>query len=115
MPSCISVSSLRARRRKQRDIKRAATAPSTAPGKKPTAIASAGKAGHEAAHSADVVELLDFSDDGDGTGVIVACEAVVLVAVVDDDTVGVGEPDILDIVVVEDFFSREQVLLPWQV
>lgn len=99
----------------QRDIKRAATAPNTAPGKKPTAIASAGKEGHEAVSPADVVELLDFSDDGDGTGVIVAWEAVVLVAAVDDDTVGVDEPEILDTAIVEDFFSREQVLLPWQV
>lgn len=123
MPSCISHSSLRVRR-KQRDIKRAATAPKTAPGKKPAAIAPGGKEGHEFDISAHVVVFVDFSDEGDGTGVMVAWGVVELVAVVDavlvevdtdDDAVLVDELCEDVVAVAEAFWSREQVLSPRQV
>lgn len=136
LPSCISHSSFRVRR-KQKDIKRAATAPNTAPGKKPAAIAPAGKEGHECDISAHVVVFADFSDEGDGTGVMVAWGVVELVAVVDavlveegdtdddavlvdklgedEDVVSVEELDTDVVAVVEAFWSREQVLSPRQV
>lgn len=140
LPSCISHSSFRVRR-KQKDIKRAATAPKTAPGKKPAARAPAGKEGHELDISAHVVVLVDFSDEGDGTGVMVAWGVAELVAVVDavlveevdtdddddddavlsdelgedEDIVSVDELDIDAVAVAEAFWSREQVLSPWQV
>lgn len=124
LPSCISHSSFRVRR-KQKDIKRAATAPKTAPGKKPATIASAGKEGHEFDSSAHVVVFVDFSDEGDGTGVMVAWGVVELVAVVDavlaeevdtdDDAVLVEELDTDVVAVAEVFWFREQMLSPWQV
>lgn len=137
LPSCISHSSFRVRR-KQKDIKRAATAPKTAPGKKPAARAPAGKEGHELDTSAHVVVFVDFSDEGDGTGVMVAWGVAELVAVVDaalveevdtddddavlsddlgedEDVVSVDELDIDVVAVAEAFWSREQVLSPWQV
>ena len=125
LPSCISHSSFRARR-KQKVIKRAATAPRTAPGKKPAAIAPAGKEGHEVDSAAHAVEFVDFSDEGDGTGVIVAWGVVELVAVVDEETVLVEELDTDDafvlveeldtvsVAVVDVFWFREQVLSPSQ-
>jgi hypothetical protein len=130
LPSWISHSSFFARR-KQRDIKRAATAPRTAPGKNPAAIAPGGKEGHEIDGSA-IVEFADFSDEGDGTGVMVALGVDELVAVVDNDAL-VEELDADDVAVVDDvavlvdemdttadavvevFRSRKQVLPPSQV
>jgi hypothetical protein len=114
LPSWISHSSFRARR-KHNVIKRAATAPKTAPGKNPAAIAPAGKEGQDVDTAAQVVEFEDFSDEGDGTGVMVAWGFAELVAVVDDDAVLVEELDTDAVAVVEVFSFREQVLSPWQV
>lgn len=142
LPSCISHSSFRVRR-KQQVIKRAATAPKTAPGKKPAAIAPAGKEGHDVDTCGHVVGVADFSDEGDATGVIVARGVAELSVVDDDDAVLIEEldtdgvavlveeleleldADVDDVVlaeeldtdavaVVEVFWFREQVL-PWQV
>lgn len=115
LPSWISHSSFRARR-KHNVIERAATAPKTAPGKKPAAIAPAGKEGQDVDTAAQVVEFEDFSDEGDGTGVTVVWGVAELVAPVDDDVaVLVDELDTDAATVVEVFSFREQVLSPWQV
>lgn len=136
LPSCISHSSFRVRR-KQKDIRRAATAPKTAPGKKPAARAPAGKEGQEFDISEHVVVLVDFSDEGDATGVMVAWGVVELVAAVDavlaekvdtdddavlveelgedEDGASVEELDTDVVAVAEAFWSREQVLSPRQV
>lgn len=112
LPSCISHSSFRARR-KHNVIKRAATAPKTAPGKKPAAIAPAGKEGQDVDTAAQVVEFEDFSEEGDGTGVTVVWGvAEVVAAVDDDDAVLVDELDTDAATVVEVFSFREQVLSP---
>lgn len=123
LPSCISYSSFRAGR-KHRVIKRTATAPKTAPGKKPAAMAPAGKEGHDFDSSAHVVVFADLSDEGDGTGVMVAWGVAELAAVVDDDAVLVEALDADDdavlveeldtdaVAVVEVFWFREQVLSP---
>ncbi|EKV07913.1 hypothetical protein PDIG_61460 [Penicillium digitatum PHI26] len=68
-------------------------APKTAPGKKPTAIAPAGKEGHGLDTFVHVVGVADFSDDGDATGVMVARGVVELVAFVVDDAVLIEELD----------------------
>ena len=112
LPSWISHSSFRARR-KHNVIKRAATAPKTAPGKKPAAIAPAGKEGQDVDTAAQVVEFEDFSEEGDGTGVTVVWDvAEVVAAVDDDDAVLVDELDTDAATVVEVFSFREQVLSP---
>jgi hypothetical protein len=112
LPSWISHSSFRARR-KHNVIKRAATAPKTAPGKKPAAIAPAGKEGQDVDTAAQVVEFEDFSDEGDGTGVTVVWGvAEVIAAVDDDDAVLVDELDTDAATAVEVFSFREQVLSP---
>ena len=112
LPSWISHSSFRARR-KHNVIKRAATAPKTAPGKKPAAIAPAGKEGQDVDTAAQVVEFEDFSEEGDGTGVTVVWGvAEVIAAVDDDDAVLVDELDTDAATVVEVFSFREQVLSP---
>lgn len=112
LPSWISHSSFRARR-KHNVIKRAATAPKTAPGKKPAAIAPAGKEGQDVDTAAQVVEFEDFSEEGDGTGVTVVWGvAEVVAAVDDDDAVLVDELDTDAATVVEVFSFREQVLSP---
>lgn len=112
LPSWISHSSFRARR-KHNVIKRAATAPKTAPGKKPAAIAPAGKEGQDVDTAAQVVEFEDFSDEGDGTGVTVVWGvAEVVAAVDDDDAVLVDELDTDAATAVEVFSFREQVLSP---
>lgn len=116
LPSCFSVSLLHARRRKQRDIKRAAAAPNIAPGKKPAAMASPVKEGHEAASPADAVGVVDFSDDGEATGVMVVGGSFALVAIVDDgDDVRVEDVDMTAVAVVDVLLFRIQVLSPWQV
>lgn len=89
-----------------------------APGKKPAAIAPAGKEGHEFDIPAHVVVFVDFSDEGDGTGVMVAWGIVELVAVVDAVLVEKVDTDELGeevVAVAEAFWSREQVLSPRQV
>ena len=108
LPSCISHSSFRARR-KQKVIKRAATAPRTAPGKKPAARAPAGKEGQEVDSAEHVVEFVDFSDEGDGTGVIVSWGIVEVVPVVDDGD-GTGVIVAWEIVEVVAVVDEESVL-----
>jgi len=90
-------------------------APNTVPGKKPAAMAPAGNAGQEVERSV-VVQLVDFSDEGEGTGVIVAwgVVGVVNIVVVDGDVV-VDELDIEAVAVVAASLSKAHVLFPWQV
>lgn len=62
--------------------------------------------------------FVDFSDEGDGTGVMVAWGIVELVAVVDAVLVEKVDTDELGeevVAVAEAFWSREQVLSPRQV
>jgi hypothetical protein len=69
--SRILISALRARRRRQRVIKRAAAAPKIAPGKKPATMALLGKEGHDSDRTADVA-FVEAAADGDDIGVKVA-------------------------------------------
>lgn len=104
LDSRILVSALRARRRRQKDIKRAAAAPKTAPGKKPATMALIGKEGHDSDRTADVV-FVEAAADGDDIGVKVAprvadpvndvdVEDAVVVAGSDTEAVAVVEADL---------------------